>query len=121
MKILFLKGYLLQDNFIRMIFSVGRDDPFILNIIISAINSNNTAFKFVHRNIDTQQVNILFSAIFRKNPLYISIIDRIDHLCMTRVMAADGSVDLTVNMTSNDRGIIATHFLSLQILVRRSQ
>ena len=53
MKKLFLKGYLFKYDLIWIIFFVCRDDPFIFNIIISTIDSNNTAFEFVHWNIDT--------------------------------------------------------------------
>ena len=109
MKKLFLKGYLFEYDFIWIILSVCRYDPFIFNVIRPAVYGYNTSLKHIYRNINAQKINILFFTVLRKNIFDISVVYRINHFLIVRVATANRSINYSIDFTANYFWIVATH------------
>ena len=109
MKKLFLKGYLFEYDFIWIILSVCRYDPFIFNVIRPAVYGYNTSLKLIYRNINAQKINILFFTVLRKNIFDISVVYRINHFLIVRVATANRSINYSIDFTANYFWIVATH------------
>ena len=113
MKKLFLKGYLFEYDFIWIILSVCRYDPFIFNVIRPAVYGYNTSLKHIYRNINAQKINILFFTVLRKNIFDISVVYRINHFLIVRVATANRSINYSIDFTANYFWIVATHNIPL--------
>lgn len=82
------------------------NNPFFLYIIIAMYYCNNSSNKFLYRFIYTYNIRILFLSIWSNYPFNISIINRIIHIFMLRMITSKWSVNHYFYNIANPEKII---------------
>ena len=81
------------------VFITGNYDPFCFMIVVPVINGDDLSGKLMHRNIHTQEIDILLRSVTTHHAWHITIVYRIYHFFVPGMAASHRTVDFTFYVT----------------------